>query len=139
MGITRVCYRSEGMMSKFVRVQTALTDLTMVKQALDDLKISYTENARYNHRWSGFKGQVPILIKQKFGEFGLRATPDHSYEVIGDDMQMATIKQTMAQVQQRYAYHKVLDETAKAGFNLVEEQVGTDRSAILCWKRLKKG
>lgn len=122
-------------MSKFVRVQTALTDLNMVKRALDDLKISYTENARYNHRWSGFKGQVPLLIRQQYVEFGLRQTGDQRYEVIGDDMQMAKIQQTMAQVQQRYAYHKVIEETTKAGFNLVEEQVGTDRVIRLTVRR----
>ena len=134
MGLTCLT-EIEEKMSKFVRVQTALNDLNMVKRALDDLKISYTENARYNHRWSGFKGQVPILIKQKHVEFGLRETTDHSYEVIGDDMQMATIKQTMAQVQQRYAYHKVIEETAKAGFNLVEEQVGNDQVIRLTVRR----
>ena len=114
-------------MSKFVRVQTALRDLSLVKQALDDLKISYKENARYVHPFSGFKGQVPLLIKQQRVEFGLRTSDQETYEVIGDDMQMAHINKIMGQVQQRYAYHKVLDETSKAGFSLVEEQVGNDQ------------
>ena len=114
-------------MSKFVRVQTALRDLSLVKQALADLKISYKENARYVHIFSGFKGQVPLLIKQQRVEFGLRATDGDSYEVIGDDMQMLQINKIMGQIQQRYAYHKVLQETSKAGFSLVEEQVGSDQ------------
>ncbi len=114
-------------MSKFVRVQTALRDLSLVKQALADLKISYKENARYVHIFSGFKGEVPLLIKQQRVEFGLRATGGESYEVIGDDMQMVHINKIMGQIQQRYAYHKVLQETSKAGFSLVEEQVGNDQ------------
>ncbi len=114
-------------MSKFVRVQTALRDLSLVKQSLADLKISYKENARYTHIFSGFKGEVPLLIKQQRVEFGLRATDGDSYEVIGDDMQMAHITKIMGQIQQRYAYHKVLAETSKAGFSLVEEQVGSDQ------------
>lgn len=114
-------------MSKFVRVQTALRDLSLVKQALADLKISYKENARYVHIFSGFNGQVPLLIKQQRVEFGLRATDGDSYEVIGDDMQMLQINKIMGQIQQRYAYHKVLQEMSKAGFSLVEEQVGNDQ------------
>jgi len=114
-------------MSKFVRVQTALHDLSLVKRALDDLKISYQENARYVHVFSGFTGKVPLLIKQQRVQFGLRETDQATYEVIGDDMQMAHIKKIMGQIQQRYAYHKVLEETSKAGFSLVEEQVGTDQ------------
>jgi len=114
-------------MSKFVRVQTALRDLSLVKQALSDLKISYKENARYVHIFSGFKGEVPLLIQQQRVEFGLRAAEGDRYEVIGDDMQMSQINRIMGQIQQRYAYHKVLAETDKAGFSLVEEQVGSDQ------------
>jgi len=122
-------------MSKFVRVQTALRDFTLIKRSLEDLKIGYQENAQYVHVWSGFKGKVPLLIKQKHAQFALRQQPDESYEVIGDDMQMAVIRKTMEQVQQRYAYHKVLTETAKAGFDLVEEKVGQDQVIRLTVRR----
>lgn len=122
-------------MSKFVRVQTALRDLPLIKRALEELKIPYQENARYVHTWSGFKGEVPLLIKQQRVQFALRKDQEESYEVIGDDMQMATIRKTMDQVQQRYAYHKVLTETAKAGFDLVEEKVGQDQVIRLTVRR----
>jgi len=36
-------------MSKFVRVQTALRDFTLIKKSLEDLKIGYQENAQYMH------------------------------------------------------------------------------------------
>ncbi len=122
-------------MSKFVRVQTALRDLTLIKRSLDDLKIEYQENAHYVHTWSGFKGEVPLVITHKRIQFGLRQATDDTYEVIGDDMQMSTIRKTMDGVQQRYAYHKVLDETAKAGFALVEESVGRDQVIRLTVRR----
>ena len=41
-------------------------------------------------------------------------------------MQMKTIRAAVERVQQRYAYHVVLAETAKAGFELVEDQAGRD-------------
>ncbi|MEZ4725819.1 MAG: DUF1257 domain-containing protein [Caldilineaceae bacterium] len=122
-------------MSKFVRVQTALRDFTLIKRSLDDLNISYQENARYVHTWSGFKGEVPLLIKHQRVQFALRPGQEDTYEVIGDDMQMATVHKTMEQVQQRYAYHKVLEETTKAGFSLVEETVGRDQVIRLTVRR----
>ncbi|MBX3015846.1 MAG: DUF1257 domain-containing protein [Caldilineaceae bacterium] len=122
-------------MSKFVRVQTALRDLALIKRSLDDLKITYQENARYVHTWSGFRGEVPLLINQQWVQFALRLDQEATYEVIGDDMQMATIRKTMEQIQQRYAYHKVLEETAKAGFTLVEEKTGRDQVIRLTVRR----
>ena len=114
-------------MSKFVKVQTQLRDLNLIKHALDDLKVTYDENANFVHTWSGFRGQVPLVVKVKHAQFGLRATPSGEYEVIGDDMQMKVIKQELAQIQQRYAYHAVRHATSEAGFELVEETVGHDQ------------
>ena len=122
-------------MSKFVKIQTELRDLSMIKRALDDLKLSYQENARYTHHFSGFKGVVPLMVEQKPISFGLRKSDGEAYEVIGDDMQMGVIRKTMQQVQQRYAYHKVLDESSKAGFNLVDEAVGRDNVIRLTVRR----
>ena len=58
--------------------------------------------------------------------FGLRKGESDAYEVVGDDMQLRGIQSLLQQIQQRYAYHKVLAETRKAGFDLVEESVGRD-------------
>jgi len=79
-------------MSKFVRVQTALRDLALVKRSLEDLKLDYQEDAQYVHIFSGFKGNVPLLVKQNRVQFGLREANDETYEVIGDDMQMVLVE-----------------------------------------------
>jgi hypothetical protein len=114
-------------MSKFVQIKTELRDLTLIKRALDDLKIGYREGARYVHPFTRKASNVPLLVNDRRVSFGLREAQGGVYEIIGDDMQMAHIRTLMQPVQQRYAYHKVLDETAKAGFNLVEEKVGRDQ------------
>ncbi len=116
-------------MSKFVKVQTQLRDLALVKQALADLKLPYDEEATFTHRWSGFTGKVPLVIRDPQASFGLRQAADGHYEVIGDDMQLRQIKGNLARIHQRYAYHKVLAETAKAGFDLVEER--TDKGNVI--------
>jgi hypothetical protein len=113
-------------MSKFVKVRTELRDLNLIKRALSDLQLGWKENARYTHVFSGHTEIAPLVIKTGHVQFALRATPDGIYEAAGDDMHMKGIRAALEQVQQRYAYHMVLAETAKAGFELVEEQTGRD-------------
>jgi len=122
-------------MSKFVKVQTQLRDLNLIKHALNDLKLSYQENTNFIHTWSGFRGQVPLVVKVNHAQFGLRETATGEYEVIGDDMQMGAIRKELGQIQQRYAYHAVLQTTAEAGFDLIEEKVGSDKVIRLTVRR----
>jgi len=114
-------------MSKFVKVKTQLRDLNLVKRALEDLKLTYQENANFVHTWSGFRGQVPLVVKVNHAQFGLRDTTSGEYEVIGDDMQMTVIRKELSQIQQRYAYHAVMQATTEAGFEVVEEKTGNDK------------
>jgi len=114
-------------MSKFVKIKTEFRDLAMIKETLDDLQVSYVEEARYNHLFSKFNEVIPLVITlSRQTQFGLRAAEDDTYELIGDDMQLNPIKKALDQIQQRYAYRKVLKETALAGFELVEEKIGND-------------
>ncbi len=114
-------------MSKFVRINTELREADIVMRALDDLKIPYEKNQPYRHVYSRREEVVPIVVRQRGAYFGLRQPAEGPLEVIGDDMQMRAINQTIEQVQQRYAYHLVLRETQKAGFDLVEETTGQDK------------
>lgn len=114
-------------MSKFVRIKTELREVALIKRALDDLSLDYQENQRFTHVWSGFSGQAPLVVQAKGAKFAFRATDDGLYEAIGDDMQLAAVKANLNAIQQRYAYHKVVDEVVAAGFALVEEQTGRDQ------------
>jgi hypothetical protein len=113
-------------MSKFVQIKTELRDLALIKRTLTDLQIAYREETTYVHPFTRKTSKVPVLINHQRVTFGLREA-DGVYEIIGDDMQLAQIRTLMQPVQQRYAYHKVLAETEKAGFALVEETVGKDQ------------
>lgn len=114
-------------MSKFVKIKTEFRDLALIKETLDDLRVSYAEEERYNHLFSDFNEVVPLVITlSRQTQFGLRAASDDTYELIGDDMQLKPIKKVLDQIQQRYAYRKVLKETSLAGFELVEEKTGND-------------
>ena len=122
-------------MSKFVQVKTQLHDVEMVKHALDDLKMSYSEEATYRHVWSGSAYAVPLLVKDGSLTFGFRQDEEGSYEAVGDDMQMQRIRPAVERITQRYAYHMVLAETSNAGFDLVEETVGADNVIRLTVRR----
>jgi hypothetical protein len=122
-------------MSKFVQVKTQLRDLAMIKRALDDLKLSYSEETTYRHRWSGSEYAVPLLVRDGSLTFGLRPSESGSYEAVGDDMQMRRIRPAVERISQRYAYRMVLEETAEAGFELVEERVGDDNVIHLTVRR----
>jgi hypothetical protein len=122
-------------MSKFVRVRTELRDLTMVKQALDDLKVQYRENHRFTHVWSGYTGTLPLVVTTRGATFALRSTDAGAYEAVGDDMQMGSVRALLQQVQQRYAYHRVRSEMEKAGFDLVDEKTGADKVIRLTVRR----
>lgn len=122
-------------MSKFVRVKTKLRNLEMIKRALQELRMQYSEDAVYTHRWSGARYAVPLLVTDGRLEFGLRAAEDGSYEAVGDDMQMRRIGPSVARISQQYAYQMVLAETTKAGFDLVEESVGDNEVIRLTVRR----
>jgi hypothetical protein len=122
-------------MSKFVKVQTQLRDLALIKRSLGDLKLDYREDGEYHHIYSGRREAVPLLVEQGRLKFGLRPGEGGAYEVVGDDMVLSAINRTMQQVQQRYAYHKVVAETERAGFSLVEEKVGEDQVIRLTVRR----
>lgn len=113
-------------MSKFVKVKTELRDLGMIKLALHDLALDFQENSRYVHPYSGFAAVLPLVVKTQHLTFGLRETEGGVFEVVGDDMQVKSIQATLQKLQQRYAYHKVVAEVSRAGFDLVEESVGRD-------------
>lgn len=122
-------------MSKFVKVQTQLREPQLIKQALDDLKLRYDEDARFVHVWSGFAGVVPFVVKVSGAQFGLRPTDAGAYEVVADDMMMGRIRPQLERLQQRYAYHAVKAATAEAGFDVVEETVGRDEVIRLTVRR----
>jgi hypothetical protein len=122
-------------MSKFVKIQTELRDLNMLKRSLNEVSLSYEEDALYTHRFSGFSGKLPLVVRKDHLVFGFRAREDGAFELVADDMQLRQIRPLLGQVQQRYAFHKILTEAEAAGFSLVEQTVGRDQVIRLTVRR----
>lgn len=122
-------------MSKFVQVQTQLLELKHIKQALDRLQLAYREDTKYVHRWSGSSHTVPLLVEVGRLSFGLRSSESGAYEVVGDEMQMRAIESALKQITQQYAYCMVVEQTANAGFEIVDEQVANDNTIRMTVRR----
>ncbi len=122
-------------MSKFVQVQTQLRDPKHIKQALDKLQVTYREDTKYVHRWSGHSFNVPLLVEVGRLSFGLRPTESGEFEVVGDEMQMRSIKSALEQITQQYAYCMVVEQTANAGFEIVDEHVANDNTIRMTVRR----
>lgn len=123
-------------MSKFVKIRTQLRDLTMIKRALDDLNLAYKEDTAYQHGWSGASHAAELVVTTgMFTSFGLRRNDEGEYEILGDNMGLSNQQEMLQQLNQRYAYHKVLNEAGKAGFSLVEETTDRNKAIRLVVRR----
>lgn len=122
-------------MSKFVQVKTELREMAFIKQALDDLKLEWAENASYRHVYSNTTRQGVLLVKNNYTTFALEPNAEGVCQVLFDDMQRGSVQTLVGAIQQRYAYHKVIAEAARSGFDLVEESTGQDKVIRLTVRR----
>ncbi len=117
-------------MSHFSTVETKMNDLECLLLAIKDLGYEYTYaeegvNVRgYNQQLE--KAQIAIKISGKY-DVGIKVNVNGA-ELVADwwgveATRGLTEQQFVHQVQQRYAYHKVLKEVKKKGYTLdMEEQ-----------------
>ena len=125
-------------MSHFTTVQTKMNDLTCLIQALDDLGYNYTQ-AEQGVEVKGYRDQlekarVAIHVSKKY-DVGVKQTAN-GFELVADwwgveATRGVTEQEFVNQVQQRYAYHKVVKEVKKRGFTLDMEEVKQDNTIQL--------
>ena len=112
-------------MSHFTTVKTEILDLDVLKRTISDLGFSMKEND-----WHiGHDGQMEQI------DLSVRIAPQSDLlfkkEVLGKGYVITAVGQTpepvksrriIQMIQQEYAYRKVLHETRKRGFSLVQEE-----------------
>ena len=117
-------------MSHFTTVETQMNDLECILEALDDLGYEYT-HAEEGVNVRGYaqqleKADIAIKVSGKY-DVGIKIGVNGA-ELLADwwgveATRGLTEEQFVNQVQQRYAYHKVLKEVQKKGYTLdMEEQ-----------------
>jgi hypothetical protein len=126
-------------MSHFTQIKTRIRHLDCLEKALGDLKIDYERGSVLVRGYQGQTRQASLVIRQDNGHDVGFAWNGSEYEMVSDLAfwsQPWSVERFMGKVQQRYAYHTVVEESARKGFNLstVENREdGTVRLVLQRW------
>ena len=122
-------------MSHFSQIKTQIRNLTSLEAALTDLGIDW-KSAKEVRGYRGLTNTAEIVIEQKNGYdvgFSWNGT---EYELVADLQfwqQAWSVDGFLNKVTQRYAYHTVVNESAKQGFQVSEQKkIKMVRSAWWC-------
>lgn len=125
-------------MSHFSQIKTQIRNINSLKDALTDLGINWKQGPR---EVSGYRGQThaaEITIEQDNSyDIGFKWN-GKEYELVADLQywqQNLSVEGFLRQVTQRYAYHTIVKETARVGFQIAEQQKNEDGSIRLLVQR----
>lgn len=124
-------------MSHFSQIKTQIRDLTALQSALTDVGARWIGTREVK----GYRGQTrraEVAIEQENGyDIGF-SWNGQEYELVADLQywqQPLTVEGFLNRVTQRYAYHTVVKETARQGFQVAEQQEQQDGSLRLVLQR----
>ncbi|KAF3888646.1 MULTISPECIES: DUF1257 domain-containing protein [Nostocales] len=125
-------------MSHFSQIKTQIRNVESLKDALSELGLDWKQGPREVRGYRGQKQNAEITIEQDNGyDIGFRWN-GQEYELVADLQywqQNLTVEGFLRKVTQRYAYHTVVKETARAGFQVAEQQKNEDGSIRLLVQR----
>jgi len=125
-------------MSHFSQIKTQIRNLVSLEAALKDLGIPYQMGSATVQGYRGQTHEAQVAIAQENGyDIGFRWNGSE-YELVADLQywqQPLTVDGFLRQVTQRYAYHTVVTETTKQGFQVAEQQKQADGSIRLVLQR----
>jgi len=125
-------------MSHFSQIKTQIRDLTSLQAALTDLQIDWKSGPQPVRGYRGQTSTAEVVIEQENGyDIGFSQNQGQ-YELVADLQywqQPLSVEGFLQQITQRYAYHTVLHETSRQGFQVTEQQQSTDGSIRLVLQR----
>jgi hypothetical protein len=125
-------------MSHFSQIKTQIRNLDSLKDALTGLDIDWKLGPREVRGYRGQTHPAEITIEQENGyDIGFRWN-GKEYELVADLQywqQNLSVDGFLRQVTQRYAYHTVVKETARVGFQVAEQKQQEDGSIRLVVQR----
>ena len=110
-------------MSHFSTIKTEILDLEMLKKTISELGFTMEEKVKITES-HGRKEAVDFAIRIDVGSYlgfkkeGKRYTIICASEILSQER----TRRFVGMIQQEYAYRKVLHETRKRGFSLVQEE-----------------
>lgn len=125
-------------MSHFSQIKTQIRNLISLEAALTDLGIDWKSGPKEVRGYQGQTHQAEITIEQDNGyDIGFTWN-GNEYELVADLQfwkQPWSVDRFLNQVTQRYAFHTVVSESAKQGFQVAEQQKNQDGSIRLVVQR----
>jgi Protein of unknown function (DUF1257) len=125
-------------MSHFSQIKTQIRNLVSLKSALTDLGIDWKAGPEQVRGYRGQTLKAEVAIEQDNGyDIGF-SWNGNEYELVADLQywqQASSVERFLQQVTQRYAYHTVMTETQKQGFQVTEQQNNQDGSIRLVVQR----
>lgn len=125
-------------MSHFSQIKTEIRNLESLKDALTDLGMDWKKGPRDVRGYRGQTHAAEVTIEQDNGYDVGFTWNGKEYELVADLQywqQNLSVEGFLRQVTQRYAYHTVVKETAKAGFQVAEQKQAQDGSIRLVLQR----
>jgi hypothetical protein len=125
-------------MSHFSNIKTQIRNLTSLKAALSDLGIDWKEGSRPVRGYQGQTYNAEIVVAQDNNyDIGF-SWNGQEYELVADLQywqQPLSVEGFLRKVTQGYAIHTVLNESAKQGFQVAQQQKNEDGSVRLVVQR----
>ena len=125
-------------MSHFSNIKTKIRNISSLKAALNDLGIDWKDGSAPIRGYQGQTRDAEVVVAQDNDyDFGF-SWNGSEYELVADLQywqQPLTVDGFLRKVTQRYAYHTVIEETTKQGFEISEQQKNEDGSIRLVLQR----
>jgi Protein of unknown function (DUF1257) len=126
-------------MSHFSNIKTKIRNVESLTAALTDLGIDWKTGSQTVRGYQGDTRTAAVTIQQDNGyDIGFCDNGNNEYELVADLQfwqQNWSVDRFLSQVTQRYAYHTVLTEATKQGFQVAEERNQQDGSIKLVVQR----
>lgn len=125
-------------MSHFSQIKTQIRDLSSLQSALTDVGVEWKPGPQEVRGYRGQTRRAEVAIEQDNGyDIGF-SWNGQEYELVADLQywkQPLTVEGFLNRVTQRYAYHTVIKETGRQGFQVAEQQQNQDGSIRLVLQR----
>jgi hypothetical protein len=125
-------------MSHFSNIKTQIRNLSSLKTSLSELGIDWKEGPAPIKGYQGQTRTAEVVINQDNNyDIGF-SWNGQEYELVADLQywqQPWTVEGFLRQVTQGYAFHTVVNESAKQGFQVTEQQKNEDGSIRLVVQR----
>jgi hypothetical protein len=125
-------------MSHFSNIKTQIRNLTSLKAALSDLGIDWKAGPSNVRGYQGQTRKAEVIIEQD-NDYDIGFSWNgQAYELVADLQywqQPWTVEGFLQRVTQGYAFHTVIAESSKQGFQVAEQQKNEDGSIRLVVQR----